>query len=144
MTTYRVLVTGSRDWTDLEAIRTAIMNACTFAAMEDPELTEFVVVHGDCPTGADALAQQVVDWWKEWGAKVEAERHPADWDGWGKAAGFRRNTEMAMSAPGICLAFLNPCSSPRCKRTDAHRSHGGTHCAGEAEKRDVRTVYYYE
>jgi hypothetical protein len=39
-----VIVSGSREWTDEDALFEAI-------ADEDPD----VIIHGDCPTGADAM-----------------------------------------------------------------------------------------
>lgn len=69
---YRVLVTGSRDWQDHWPI------VCAFRdyILEVGVTNTFVLVHGACPTGADYLAEKVVnniffDW--------EIERHPADW-----------------------------------------------------------------
>ncbi len=47
--TFRVLVTGSRDWAD----RQAILNALAEQFFAHDAVT---VVHGHCPTGADAIA----------------------------------------------------------------------------------------
>ena len=44
-----VLVTGSRDWTDVGLIRARI-------AYHKRRCDELVVIHGDCPRGADARA----------------------------------------------------------------------------------------
>lgn len=98
---YRILVTGSRDWPKHVAIKPALDGV--HAAMPDRML---VVIHGDCPTGADAAA-------REWtlnaifsGADVLEEAHPADWAGHGKAAGPRRNAAMVASGADLCLAFI--------------------------------------
>lgn len=73
-----VLVTGSRDWGDVDAVVAALSKA-------DPEL----LVHGACPSGADRIAA-------EWAidAKVPALTFPALWGECGKAAGPIRNSEM--------------------------------------------------
>lgn len=113
---FRILVTGSRTWTDELEIRLALI------AEAVPYLKRgVIVVHGACPRGADAIAA-------EWAANysVPVEAHPADWKQFGKAAGFRRNTEMVRLGAGVCLAFIRD-GSP-----------GATHCAAEAEKAGIR------
>ena len=92
---YRILVTGSRDWDDEQELRYALIHAAT------PYLPSVTVVHGACPTGADAMAG-------EWASNmaVAVEEHPADWERFGKAAGFRRNAEMVDAGAAICLAFI--------------------------------------
>lgn len=58
-----------------------------------------VIVHGD-GTGVDACAAKLAS---ELGLEVEA--HPADWERYGKAAGPRRNAEMAAAGADLCIAF---------------------------------------
>ena len=88
----RILVTGSRNWTDRAAIAQALLDL----RMEGPP----VIVHGACPTGADAIADELATSWG-W----EIERHPADWDRHGKAAGPLRNQEMVDAGADVCVAF---------------------------------------
>ena len=98
----RILVTGSRNWRDRQAIRDALDEALR-------RYGPFVLVHGACPPrwdgkpGADALAD-------EWGMDhrylgVRVERHPADWDRYGNGAGPVRNREMVEAGALLCLAF---------------------------------------
>lgn len=103
----RILITGSRTWTDKDAILQALRK-------HNPRVNdEPTVVHGDCPTGADALAQELADEFR-----VRTERYPAKWrehsencPDWHfplptcKMAGFRRNAEMVSLGADICLAF---------------------------------------
>lgn len=92
----RILVTGSRDWDD----KYAIFNALSDVIDETP-MEQVTLVSGACPTGADAIAE-----WEFEYAGGNIERHPADWDTYGKSAGFRRNKEMVDLGADICLAFI--------------------------------------
>jgi hypothetical protein len=91
----RILVTGSRTWTDHTAIRQALT---WYRSLYGPSTT---VVHGGCPQGADAIADRLAD---ELGLQVE--RHPADWHTYGKRAGYVRNTRMVNLGADVCLAFI--------------------------------------
>ena len=98
---YRVLITGSRTWTDREVIRDQIADVILDSGAN--ALGDGVtIVHGACPKGADQMADEVAATWP--GARVE--RHPADWDRHGKRAGFVRNAEMVGRGADICLAFI--------------------------------------
>lgn len=114
---FRVLVTGSRTWTDKEAILAAFRKHANKAHT-------ITVVHGACPKGADALADELA---QEFGVPVE--RHPADWS-IGKQAGFRRNAEMVAAGADVCLAFIH------------NNSKGATHTADLAEKAGIPTYRY--
>ena len=84
-----ILVTGSRDWTDDEAIREALWAA----SGGDETAQPFVLIHGDAP-GADKIAGEIVEAEWEW----PVVPMPAPWKQHGKAAGSGRNARM--------LAFL--------------------------------------
>src|ERR1700733_5955180 len=125
MAEYRILVTGSRSWTDYLAIENALHDAY-FAAQTVPGWTvRVVVVHGACPKGADAMADQIARDMKEAGMAVEIERHPADWNRHGKSAGFIRNAGMVALGANLCLAFIKD------------RSRGATHCTDLAAKAGI-------
>jgi len=117
----RILVTGSRDWDDRETIKQALREAAQGFHMEN-----VTVIHGHCPTGADHLAEHYAATW----LGLSVERHPADWNRYGKSAGFRRNAEMVQSRPDICLAFIKG------------GSRGATHCADLAEKAGIPVRRY--
>lgn len=93
----RILITGSRDWTDKDAVIDAIMDLNNWYPIDWDEV---VIVHGDCPTGADKIAD---DWAKATG--IETDPHPANWELFGKAAGPKRNKEMVDLGADIVLAF---------------------------------------
>jgi hypothetical protein len=95
---YRILVTGSRDWPDTDAI----CNALDQAVREVPPHTRDIwLVVGDCPTGADRIAYQ----WAR-AACMTVDCFEANWAAHGKAAGPRRNAEMVRSGADLCLAFI--------------------------------------
>lgn len=122
LSTGRILMTGSRDWTDEKSVRSAIRKALSVLAIEPEDAT---LIHG-AARGADTLAATVA---KEMGLAVEA--HPARWNvhsdncpkvdpGNGgcwqgrksngqlscRRAGFRRNQEMIDSGADILIAFI--------------------------------------
>lgn len=93
----RVLITGSRNWSDEWAIAEVLAIEVKKAHLDGGDV---VIVHGDCPTGADRIAQDICD-----RSGIATERHPADWNKHGKAAGPIRNQEMVDSGVDICYAF---------------------------------------
>lgn len=111
----RVLVTGSRDWADFQLVRDEL------AKLIEPN-NFLTVVHGACPTGADAAA----DLWAGQNAWIN-ERHPADWKTYKGGAGYRRNAEMVALGADLCLAFIRG------------GSRGATHTADLAEKAGITT-----
>ncbi|NUP15463.1 MAG: DUF2493 domain-containing protein [Streptomyces sp.] len=119
---YRVLVTGSRDWEDRAAIDDFLTS---LAAANVFHNRTTVVVHGACPTGADAIAD---DWARYHAARsplVEFERHPANWSLNGKRAGFIRNARMVNLGADLCLAFIR------------NGSRGASHTAALAEQAGI-------
>ncbi len=123
----RMLITGSRDWTDGRAVERAMIQAVRDLG---DRVTPITVVHGDAP-GADNLADQVA---RKYAMNVE--RHPADWTV-GRKAGPLRNAAMVARGADVCLAFIGDCSSPRCRKPGPHPSHGATGCAALAEEAGI-------
>ena len=109
--THRVLVTGSRAWTDEEAIADALAGH-----WHDGNA---LLITGACPRGADEIAERI---WRSRGGLVE--RHPADWHT-GRDAGMRRNAAMVALGADVCLAFIRD-GSP-----------GATHAAHLAEQAGI-------
>lgn len=98
----RILVTGSRDWTD----RGAVVDALWRAWIDLGANLETVLVQGECHLGgADLIAKQV---WQACGLPVES--HPADMGPDGHILGPKRNAHMVSLGADLCLAFPLPSS----------------------------------
>lgn len=98
----RVLVTGSRDWTDEATVRAALSQAWNDLGRGD----QIVLVQGECHMGgADKIA---ADTWAGWGLPVEG--HPAERGPDGRVLGPERNARMVNLGADLCLAFPLPSS----------------------------------
>lgn len=117
----KVLVCGSRDWTDEKVIERELKTL--------PHGT--VVIHGACPTGADALADKIA---MKLGLKIR--RYPANWDEEGKKAGPIRNATMIREEHRAG----DPLSHVLAFTKDLARSRGTKDCAERARKAGVRVV----
>lgn len=122
---HRVLITGSREWPKhVSFIVDGILNGEWLnASLHD---TSLVVVHGNCPSGADSDANRWAQLWQNKymdHAPVTNEPHPANWsrqcdqdcrhatrmrDGqpYCPMAGHLRNQEMVDAGADICHAFI--------------------------------------
>lgn len=113
----RILITGSRQWTDRRELEDVLWVQWLSS---NGNLT---IVHGDCPRGADRMVREWCE--RENARAVEElggplfteERHPADWDQYGKAAGFIRNQEMVSLGADLCIAFVVPGKSKGTQHT---------------------------
>ena len=91
----RLLVCGSRTWTDRARLRQVLDQV-----VSDHSDGQVVLIEGDA-RGADRLAGQLA---RERGWRLE--RYPADWTRQGRAAGFRRNARMLRQGhPDLVVAF---------------------------------------
>ena len=87
----RVLVCGGRDFTSFSRV-------CIELDKLDPQPTLLISGHA---RGADQLAEQ---WAKE--NRIPARLFPADWDKYGKRAGYLRNVKMLEEGnPDLVVAF---------------------------------------
>lgn len=123
----RILVTGSRIWTDYYLLGRALMD-------ELRGHSGSVVVHGSCPTGADEMASRWVKYWiaqVPFGSAIYEERHPADWSK-GRSAGPIRNQKMVSLGADICLGFVLP------------GSRGTLDCLQRANKAGIPTKVFGE
>lgn len=91
----RVLVCGSRHWSNRDAIEVVLS--------ELPP--ETVIIEGEA-RGADSIARDVA---KKLGFAIEP--YPADWQRYGRSAGHIRNKQMLVEGkPDLVLAFQEDAS----------------------------------
>jgi hypothetical protein len=109
----RVLVCGSRDWTDYQAIRDRIRD------LHDQHAGALEILHGDA-RGADEMADHVALM-----LNIDSLRFAADWKRYGRAAGPLRNRQMLDAKPHLVLAFQR------------NGSRGTQHTIDEARKRGI-------
>lgn len=134
---FRLLVTGSRRIRDRSFVRDQLNCRLQEAAERKRSL---VVVHGECPdeAGADRTADVWAREMARRGLSVRVESHPAqnhpteDFGPW-PGAGPRRNQHMVDLGADEVLAFMDRCTSMRCRRPDVHASHGTADCIRRAE-----------
>ncbi len=86
---YLILVTGSRERSDLDATEIAGDLLASFCVAEEMGRSP-VVVTGDCPTGADDIAKETAI-----SSGVTVVNIPANWRYYGKTAGPIRNSAIA-------------------------------------------------
>ena len=102
MNSLKVIVAGGRDFTN------ATLMAIVLNNLQDVdhviEIEKLTLICG-MARGADLTAYSL---FKEAGLPVE--EYPADWDQYGKQAGYIRNTQMADVAD-MLIAFWDGCSS---------------------------------
>lgn len=131
----RILVTGSRDFSDYNIVMRGLSVAIETLVERNPGVTEIVVVHG-AARGADEMAGNFVRharaFMKGQGINLIEERHPAEWDKFGKAAGPVRNQKMVDLGADICVAFF----------TNKSTSRGTLHCSNAARKAGIEVLEY--
>jgi len=93
---FKILVCGGRDFNDYSFLKTALQDIMS----KYIDVDEFEIIHG-AARGADSLAGKFA---KEFGYKET--KFPADWNKYGKSAGFKRNKQMIDEGkPDIVVAF---------------------------------------
>lgn len=117
----RILVTGSREWEN----QFLIHNVLTSLYWMMPNGQDIVLVSGKCARGADAMCEATA---RHLGWQIE--EHPAEWQTFGRRAGFTRNSEMVAGGADMCLAFI------------LNESKGATMTANLAEKAGIETLRF--
>lgn len=94
METYKVIIAGGRDFVDYNLLREKVNNI-----LIDKRLTHKIVIVSGCARGADTLGMRYAS-----ENIFDVDKYPADWDKYGKKAGYMRNVEMAENADAL-IAF---------------------------------------
>lgn len=125
----RLLITGSRTWTNSQMMRNELVRAYRELTDSSPNAPDVTLVHGGA-AGADIMAGQI---WQS--ARLTVEVHEAQWKSQGiyfSGAGRARNKLMVNLGADLCLAFIK------------NNSRGASHCAQLAEDAGIPVRIYRE
>ena len=94
---YKLIIAGSRSWNNYEAVKDAVRDFYKHYKISG-KLRPPTIVSGTAK-GADQMGERLA---KEYGLTLLLM--PAQWDTYGRSAGYKRNEEMAKIAHG-CIVF---------------------------------------
>ena len=92
--TFKVIIAGGRDFVDYNLLREKVNNI-----LVDKRLTHKIVIVSGCARGADTFGMRYAS-----ENIFDVDEYPADWNKYGKKAGYMRNVEMAENADAL-IAF---------------------------------------
>jgi hypothetical protein len=120
---YKVIIAGGREFSDYELLK----KKCNYFLQKKKDTHRVIIVSGTA-SGADSLGERYA---QEEGLSIE--RYPANWNKYGKSAGYKRNVQMA-NASDTLIAFWDG------------KSRGTEHMINIAKERNlnVRIVRYEE
>ena len=108
----RIIIAGSRDFKDFNYLEKSCLEVFSYLAEElkvlSGDLVEYrenIEIISGCARGADSLGELFAEKYK-----LKLVQFPADWNTYGKSAGYIRNEQMAKYAVsdnnfGILIAF---------------------------------------
>lgn len=100
---FKVIIAGSRSFSNYELLKKHVDKA-----LENKIKTHDIIIISGAARGADRLGENYA---KDRGFKLE--RYPADWDNYGKRAGYIRNEQMAKIG-NACIVFWDGISKGTC------------------------------
>lgn len=112
---FKVIVAGGREFNNYELLRAKL------DWILQNKLPDVEIVSG-AARGADSLGERYAE-----ENNLGIHRKPADWDTYGKSAGYRRNAEMADYADG-CVCFWDG------------KSRGTKHMIDLAKKKGIKCI----
>lgn len=92
--TYKIIIAGGREFSDYQLLKEKVDNIIS----EKRKRFQIVIISGKA-RGADSLGERYAN-----ENAFNIMEFPADWDKYGKKAGYMRNTEMAENADAL-IAF---------------------------------------
>ena len=98
----RVIIAGSRGFNDFSKLHESVSKILFNENSTNSEIDKIKIISGTA-RGADKLGEQFAHV-----CGYDLVRFPADWDTYGKSAGYRRNADMAKYASeqrGMLIAF---------------------------------------
>lgn len=113
---FKVIVAGGRDFNDYKLLKKHLDHALR------NRIGEGITIVSGAARGADSLGEKYA---KE--NSYEIDSHPADWERYGKSAGYIRNKEMAQTADAL-MAFWDG------------KSRGTKHMIDLAEKEGLKVI----
>lgn len=116
----RILITGSRQWTNPHPIHCHLNQELATANF-------LIIIHGGAK-GADQIADRWARTQHENGARVYIEVHKANWARYGSTAGPQRNNEMVKRGADKCYAY------------PIGESRGTRHCILAATRAGIQTI----
>ena len=122
MTELRIITAGSRDFNNYDLLKTTVENIIIYE-IEPGGISNIKIISGTA-RGADRLGEQFAKQFH-----YDVVRFPANWDRFGKSAGYIRNEEMAKYAVedgnrGVLVAFWDGESRGTKHMIDLANKHG--------------------
>jgi hypothetical protein len=115
----RIIIAGSREFNNYAVLKHNVINVLLILSPAQEPNVEIV---SGTARGADQLGERFA---KEY--KYPVKRFPADWDTYGKSAGYKRNEQMALYAKeddGVLIAFWDGVSKGTKHMIDLANKHG--------------------
>ena len=82
---YKIIIAGGRDFMDYNLLKEKANKI-----LQEKRVSHKIVIISGCARGADTLGLRYAS-----ENAFDVEEHPANWDKYGKKAGYMRNVEMA-------------------------------------------------
>lgn len=95
---FKVIICGSREFSDYDLLK----SKCDLYLSRKYKDGKKIVIVSGCARGADKLGERYA---LEKG--LDVQKFPANWDKYGKSAGYIRNKSMA-EVSNACIAFFSP------------------------------------
>lgn len=117
----RIIIAGSRDFNDYKLLKASIKDILKDISLEG--INKIKIISGTA-RGADQLGERFAKQFK-----LEVVKFPADWDRFGKRAGYIRNEEMAKYSVkdnnyGMLVAFWDGKSKGTKHMINLAKKHG--------------------